>query len=390
MSEVLLTEEADCPEYLRGDEVRMFERAAAAFLSDNAGPAQTRSWRDAGFVDESLWRRAGDAGLLGLQAPVEYGGAGADFRFDVVLMEQLAAHQALNFAIPLHNAVVAPYLIDYASAEQNARWLPHVVSGECVLAVAMSEPVAGSDLQSIRTTARRVGAEYVLNGQKTFISNGRVASLFVVAAKTDPAAGAKGISLFLVDASTPGFTRGRMLEKLGQEGRDTAEIFLSDVRVPAANLLGGVEGRGFAMLMAKLPQERLVIAWQALGMMRSALRHTIAYVKERCAFGKSLLDFQNTQFTLAECKTRTTVAAVFLHHCTERLLAGRLDAATASMAKYWITEAQSHVVDECLQLFGGYGYMREYPIAEMYKDARGFRIYGGSTEIMKLMIARTL
>jgi acyl-CoA dehydrogenase len=386
----LLTSAANGPAYLQDPELAIFEQSVARFLGDHAGPASTRAWREAGRVDPRVWRLAGDAGLLGVQVPAEYGGAGADFRFDVVLMEQLAAHDALNFAIPLHNAVVAPYLIDYASAEQKQRWLPRVVSGECVLAVGMSEPAAGSDLQGMRSSARREGDTYLLNGQKIFISNGEVASLFVIAAKTDTAAGAKGISLFLVEADTPGFSRGKPLHKLGQEGRDTCELFLADVRVPASHLLGGVEGRGFAMLMEKLPQERLAIAWQALGMMRSALRHTVAYVKERRAFGKPLIAFQNTQFKLAECETTMRVAEAFLHQCTERLLGGCLDAATASMAKYWITEAQSRVIDECLQLFGGYGYMLDYPIAELYKDARGFRIYGGSTEIMKLMIARSL
>jgi acyl-CoA dehydrogenase len=386
----LLTSAPDVPGYLRDPELAIFEQAADRFLGDHASPANTRAWRDAGQVDPRVWRLAGEAGLLGVQVPAEYGGPGADFRFDIVLMDRLAAHDALNFAIPLHNAVVAPYLVDYASPRQKQRWLPRVVSGECVLAVGMSEPAAGSDLQGIRTTARLEGDSYVLNGQKIFISNGQVASLFVIAAKTDPAAGAKGISLFLVEADTTGFSRGRPLHKLGQEGRDTCELFLSDVRVPAEHLLGGVEGRGFAMLIEKLPQERLAIAWQALGMMRSALRHTVAYVKERRAFGKPLMSFQNTQFKLAECETTMRVAEAFLHQCTERLLSGRLDAATASMAKYWTTEAQSRVIDECLQLFGGYGYMLDYPIAELYKDARGFRIYGGSTEIMKLMIARSL
>jgi acyl-CoA dehydrogenase len=386
----LLSSAPDAPGYLRDPELAMFEQTVARFLDDHAGAAETRAWREAGQVDPRVWRLAGAAGLLGVQVPVEYGGAGVDFRFDVVLMEQLAAHDALNFAIPLHNTVVAPYLIDYASPEQKQRWLPKVVSGECVLAIGMSEPVAGSDLQGMRTSARREGDVYVLNGQKIFISNGQVASLFIIAAKTDSTAGAKGISLFVVEANTPGFSRGRPLHKLGQEGRDTCELFLSDVRVPASHLLGGVEGRGFAMLMEKLPQERLAIAWQALGMMRSALRHTVAYVKERRAFGKPLMTFQNTQFKLAECATTTRVAEAFLHQCTERLLGGQLDAATASMAKYWITESQSRVIDDCLQLFGGYGYMLDYPIAELYKDARGFRIYGGTTEIMKLMIARSL
>jgi acyl-CoA dehydrogenase len=255
----------------------------------------------------------------------------------------------------------------------------------------MSEPGAGSDLKGLKTSARRDGDHYVLNGQKTFISNGLHASLIVVAAKTDPAAGAKGISLFVVETeSVTGFARGRLLNKMGQEGRDTTELFFTDMYVPAANLLGGVEGQGFRMLMQKLPQERLVIAWQAMGMIEAALIATLDYVRLRHVFGKPLLDIQNTQFKLAECKTQATVAKAFLYNCTERLLEGTLDSATASMAKYWITEAQSRIIDECLQLFGGYGYMLEYPIAEMYKDARAYRIYGGANEIMKLLIARSL
>jgi len=231
----------------------------------------------------------------------------------------------------------------------------------------------------------------VINGQKTFISNGLHGSLIIVAAKTDSSAGAKGISLFVVETDkVEGFTRGRLLDKLGQEGRDTAELFFSDMRVPVENLLGGVEGQGFPMLMEKLPQERMVIAWQAMGMIEAALEVTLAYVRERTAFGKRIFDFQNSQFKLAECKTQATIAKVFLYHCTEQLLAGTLDAATASMAKYWITEVQAKIIDECLQLFGGYGYMLEYPIAEMYKDARAYRIYGGANEIMKLLIARSL
>ena len=379
------------PAYLDVAEVRMFENSVDAFLDAHAGNVETARWRTDGFVSPDLWRRAGQAGLLGLMVPEEYGGPGVDFRYDAVLMERLGVKHALNFAIPLHNAVVAPYLISYGSDSQKRRWLPSVVSGNTILAIAMTEPGAGSDLQGMKTSARRDGEHYVINGQKTFISNGHHASLIIVAAKTEKSAGSKGISLFVVDTeNVSGFTRGPLLNKLGQEGRDTAELFFNDMRVPAENLLGGEEGRGFAMLMEKLPQERLVIAWQALGMIKAALRVTIDYVRERQAFGKSVMDFQNTQFKLAECKTQATIAEVFLHHCTERLLAGSLDASTASMAKYWVTEAQARIIDECLQLFGGYGYMLEYPIAEMYKDARGYRIYGGSNEIMKLLIARSL
>jgi acyl-CoA dehydrogenase len=373
------------------EDLRIFEDVADHFLIAHASPLETARWRTEGSVSKEMWLLAGKAGLLGLSIPEAYGGAGADFRHEAVLIEQMGIRNALNFALPLHNAVVAPYLVQYASEQQKRRWLPGAVTGQTIMAVAMSEPSAGSDLQSMKTTARRDGDHYVINGQKTFISNGLHSSLIIVAAKTDASAGATGISLFVIETDNlDGFSRGRLLGKLGQEGRDTAELFFSDMRVPAENLLGGIEGRGFVMLMEKLPQERLVIAWQAMGMIEAALEATINYVRERRAFGKAVIDFQNTQFKLAECKTQATIAKVFLYHCTEQLLAGKLDASTASMAKYWITEVQATIIDECLQLFGGYGYMLEYPIAEMYKDARGYRIYGGTNEIMKLLIARSL
>jgi acyl-CoA dehydrogenase len=379
------------PSPAREDELRMFADAVNAFLDDHATPEATAQWRAEGAVSEETWRAAGRAGLLGVSIPEAYGGAGADFRFELVLMECLGRKHALNFAIPLHNAVVAPYLVRYASEEQKRRWLPRAVTGETILAVAMTEPGAGSDLQAMQTVARRQGDHYVINGQKTFISNGLHGSLIVVAAKTDAQAGAKGISLFVVETDqVEGFTRGRLLDKLGQEGRDTTELFFNDMKVPAENLLGGVEGRGFGMLMENLPQERIVIAGQAMGMIDAAMHATLQYVKERRAFGGALFDFQNTKFKLAECATRARVAKVFLDHCVDQLIAGTLDAATASMAKYWITEAQGAIIDECLQLFGGYGYMLDYPIAHMYKDARAYRIYGGTSEIMKLLIARTL
>ena len=379
------------PKFMDSEDLRMFEASVDRFLDVHCGPAETTQWRAQGYVSPETWRRAGEAGLLGVSLPEQYGGAGADFRFEAILIERLGIKHALNFAIPLHNSVVAPYLLDYASEEQRRRWLPRVATGEAILAVAMSEPGAGSDLKEIMTNARRDGDQYVLNGQKTFISSGLHASLIIVAAKTDPAAGAKGISLFVVETDkVTGFERGRLLHKLGQEGRDTTELFFSDMRVPAENLLGGIEGQGFRMLMEKLPQERLVIAWQAMGMIEAALTVTLDYVRARRVFGKPLIDIQNTQFKLAECKTQATIAKVFLYDCTERLLGGKLDPATASMAKYWITEAQSKIIDECLQLFGGYGYMSEYPISEMYKDARAYRIYGGANEIMKLVIARSL
>jgi acyl-CoA dehydrogenase len=373
------------------DELDMFEHSISRFLDDHASPEQTARWRIDGAVPAETWRKAGDAGLLAPMVPSEYGGAGGDFRYDVVLMEQLGWKHALNFALPLHNAVVAPYLIEYASESQKQRWLPKVVSGEAILAVAMTEPSAGSDLQGMRTTARRVGDQYLINGQKTFISNGLNASIVLIAAKTEAGARSRGISLFVVETDkTEGFERGRLLHKLGQEGRDTTELFFRDMAVPADNLLGGIEGQGFRMLMTKLPQERLVIAWQAMAMMEAAIEMTIRYTRERQVFGKALFDMQNTQFVLADLKTRAAVSKAFLYSCTEQLLASTLDAATASMAKLWTTETQAKVVDDCLQLHGGYGYMLEYPIAEMYKDARGYRIYGGTSEIMKMLIARSL
>lgn len=377
------------PTFMAAEEVRLFADAAGRFLDRHATRSDTDAWRAAGAVPASLWREAGRAGLLGVTVPEAYGGAGADFRFDAALITELGRRDALGFAIPLHNSVVLPYLVDFGTEEQKRKYLPGGCSGETVFAIAMSEPAAGSDLQGMRTTARRDGDDYVLNGQKIFISNGLLASVVIVAAKTDPAAGAKGISLFIVETDWPGFARGRLLDKLGQEGRDTVELFFSDLRVPAANRLGG-EGEGFAMLMRKLPQERLVIAWQAMAMIESALETTVSYVRERKLFGKTLSDFQNSQFTLADCLTQATVAKVFLDHCTERLLHEELDHATASMAKLWVTEAQGRIIDACLQLHGGYGYMSEYPIANLYKDARAYRIYGGTSEIMKLLIARAL
>lgn len=379
------------PAYLDNEDLSVFETMVERFIERHATPADVARWRTNGAVDRELWLRAGEAGLLGVSVPVEYGGGGGDFRHEVILMEQLGLRGVQGFALPLHNAVVAPYLVSYGTQEQKGRWLPKVASGETVLAVAMSEPGAGSDLQGMKTTAVRDGDHYVINGQKTFITNGLYSTLIVVACKTDRDAGAKGISLIVVETDkVQGFERGRLLEKMGQEARDTAELFFQDVRVPAENLLGGVEGRGFAQLMEKLPQERLVIGWQCMAAMECALNTTLDYVKQRKAFGKRIIDFQNSQFKLAECKTKATIAKVFLHHCTERLLAGELDTATASMAKYWISEAVCEVVDECLQLHGGYGYMLEYPIAQLYKDVRINRIYGGANEIMKLLIARSL
>ncbi|CAN7763543.1 acyl-CoA dehydrogenase family protein [Cupriavidus necator] len=373
------------------EELALLGTMAGRFLDRHATAADVERWRINGSVDRDLWNKAGEAGLLGISVPEEYGGGGGDFRHEIVLMEQLGLRGVQGFALPLHNAVVAPYLVSYGLEAQKRKWLPKVVTGETVLAVAMSEPAAGSDLAGMRTTARRDSDHYVINGQKTFITNGLHATLVIVAAKTGQEGGAKGISLFVVETEeVVGFDRGRLLHKLGQEGRDTTELFFHDMRVPAENLLGGVEGRGFQQLMEKLPQERMVIAWQSMAAIERALGTTIDYVKERKAFSKRIIDFQNTQFKLAECKTQATIAKVFLHYCTERLLQRSLDNATASMAKYWLSEICCQIVDECLQLHGGYGYMLEYPIAQMFKDTRVNRIYGGTNEIMKLLIARSL
>jgi acyl-CoA dehydrogenase len=372
------------------EELRMLEDVMDKFCAEHFTQEKNARYREQGYVDREVWLAAGESGLLGTSIPEAYGGPELDFRFDALLMERLGVNDALNFAQPLHNTVVVPYIIKYGTEEQKRKYLPGTMTGEYICAVAMTEPGAGSDLQGMRTSAVRDGDHYVINGQKTFISNGHHANLVIVAAKTDPSAGAKGISLFIVETDkTPGFERGKLLHKLGQEARDTAELFFNDMRVPAENLLGG-EGGGFGMLMTELPKERLVIAWQAIGMIESAITKTTAYTRDRKMFGKTLFDMQNTQFKLAECKTKATVGKSFLYQCTELLLDKKLDAATASMAKLWISEAQGEIVDECLQLHGGYGYILEYPIAEMYKDARGFRIYGGASEIMKLLIARSL
>jgi len=296
-----------------------------------------------------------------------------------------------SFGAPLHSGIIAPYILHYGTDEQKRRWLPKMVTGELVGAIAMSEPGTGSDLQGVRTTARKSGNGYVLNGSKTFITNGQHANLIVVVAKTDTGAGAKGVSLMVVETeSAPGFRRGRKLKKLGLDAADTSELFFDDVKLPAENLLGTEEGQGFAQLMRDLPRERLIVAVHAQAMIERALGLTIDYVKQRQAFGKKIIEFQNSQFELAACKTEATIARSFCDQCVERLLKGELDTVTASMAKYWITDTLGKVVDRCLQLFGGYGYMDEYPISRLFRDARVMRIYAGTNEIMKLLIARSL
>ena len=377
------------PSWMTG-ELETLADVARRFLEAQAVPHYDR-WEKQGAVDRAFWTRAGEAGLLGAEVPEAYGGPGGSFAHDAVITRASGLAGTDGWGGPLHNAIVIPYVIHYGSEEQKRRLLPRLVSGELVGAIAMTEPGAGSDLQNIRTSAIRSGDGYAISGQKTFITNGQTANLIVLAAKTDPSLGAKGVSLFLVETDDlEGFRRGRTLDKIGLKANDTAELFFEGAQVPASALLGPAEGQGFAQLMQQLPQERLLIAIYATSRIERALAVTIDYVKQRTAFGARLIDFQNTQFELAECKTEATVAQVFVDHCIERHLKGELDTATASMAKHWTTDLQCRIIDRCLQLHGGYGYMNEYPIARMYRDARVERIYGGTNEIMKLVIARSL
>lgn len=373
------------------EELNIFEDAVRGFFAREAPPERIARWREEGIVERDMWFKAGEAGILCASMPEEYGGAGGDFRHEAVLMDVMGKMGIDGFGASLHNAIVAPYILHYGSEEQKRKWLPKMASGELVGAIAMTEPGAGSDLQGVKTTAQKVGNQYVINGSKTFITNGQTANLIIVVAKTDPAQGARGTSLIMVETDeVEGFRRGRNLDKVGQDAQDTSELFFDDVKVPLTNLLGADEGRGFFQLMEQLPSERLQIGIQGVATMERAIEQTIAYVKERKAFGKTIMDFQNTQFKLAECKTKATVARAFTDRCTELLLEGKLDAATASMAKYWVSDVQCEVVDELLQLHGGWGYMNEFPIAQMWRDSRVQRIYGGANEVMKVLIARTL
>jgi acyl-CoA dehydrogenase len=376
---------------MRDEEIVLFEDSVGKFFADHAPESRIAKWRADHVVEREMWREAGQAGLLCLAVPEAYGGAGGDYRHEVVLMEQLGKRGVDGFGASLHNAIVAPYILHYGSEEQKRKWLPRMATGELVGAIAMTEPGAGSDLQGVRTQARRDGNHYLVSGQKTFITNGQTANLIIVVCKTDPKAGAKGTSLIVIETDeVDGFRRGRNLDKVGQDAQDTSELFFDDVRVPTANLIGPEEGKGFFQLMQQLPQERLNIAVQGMATIERALEETIRYVKDRRAFGQRILDFQNTQFRLAECKTQATVARAFVDRLIGLHLEGKLDAATASMAKYWVSDLECKIVDECLQLFGGYGYMNEYPIGRMFRDSRVQRIYGGTNEVMKILIARTL
>jgi acyl-CoA dehydrogenase len=371
------------------EETELFRRQVRRFVEEEFVPHEPR-WRQQHRPDVAAWTKAGATGILLTDVPEQYGGAGGTFAHEAVVIEELT-RAGVHFGSGVHS-IVAHYILDYGTEAQKRDWLPRMARGEIVGAIAMSEPAAGSDLQGIQTTARRDGDQWVINGSKTFITNGWHAGILCLAVKTDGVArGAKGISLVVVETKDlPGYRVGRTLEKVGMHGQDTCELFFDDVRVPASNLLGPEEGKGFYQMMDQLPYERLTVAVGAVAATEQALAITARYVKERMAFGKSLIEFQNTRFKLAECKTEAHIGRVFVDNCIERLMAGRLDTATAAMAKYWLTDKQCQIIDECVQLHGGYGYMAEYPIARMWADSRVQRIYAGTNEIMKELVARSL
>jgi acyl-CoA dehydrogenase len=366
----------------------IFRDSVRRFFETEAVP-HFDSWEAEGLTPDSFWLKAGAQGLLCPQIPEEYGGAGSDYRYLSVIAEEMMALglSAPNFCV--HSEICADYVLKYGSPAQKSEWLPKMASGAVRAAIAMSEPNTGSDVQAVRTVARREGDSYILNGSKTFVSNGYQAGLYIIVAKTDPSKGSKGITLFLIPRETEGFERGRKLDKLGLLAQDTAELFLRDVRVPRTAILGE-EGRGFGYLMSSLPRERLGIAVQGVAAAQRAFDLALAYARERQAFGKRILDFQNTRFSLAEIRTELEVAWAFLDKCIIAHETDDLTATEAASAKLWTTELQGRVVDKCLQIFGGYGYMAEYPIARMYVDARVSRIYGGTSEIMKEIIGRSL
>ena len=368
-----------------------FRDSFRKFIEQEIAPFHA-DWEEQGYVDRKVWNKAGENGFLCTSMPEEYGGVGADKLFSVIEMEELGRSGFSGIGYSLHSEIVAPYLLHYGTEAQKQKYLPKLASGEMVSAIAMSEPAAGSDLQGVKTHAIRDGDHYVLNGSKTFITNGWHADLVIVVAKTNPAAGGKGTSLFLVERGMPGFETGKRLKKIGLKAQDTAELFFNDVKLPMEYLLGGeaFENRGFICLMEQLPWERLQIAITAISSAQAAIDWTTAYVKERKVFGQPVGNYQNTRYKLAEMQTEVQVAQVFLDKCTELLMVDKLDTATASMAKYWTTDLQCKVVDECVQLHGGYGYMWEYPIARAYADARVQRIYGGTNEIMKEVISRSM
>lgn len=369
------------------DEHGMFRDAFRRFVEKEITPHHSQ-WEHDGIVPRSVWRKAGELGFLCFEAPEDLGGIGEhDYRYHAIIAEELSYVGATGIGFGLHSSIVLPYLLHFGTAEQQRRWIPHMVTGELIGAIAMTEPAAGSDLAGIRTTAVRNGDHYIVNGQKTFITNGINSDLVITVVKTDPSARHKGISLLVIERGMEGFTRGRNLEKIGLKAQDTAELFFDNVRVPVTNLLGE-EGKGFYYLMQRLPQERLDIAVAAVAASEAALDMTVRYCKERTAFDQPIGSFQNSRFKLAEIKTEIEIARVFVDRCIEALNAGELSAEEAAMAKWWTTDLQKRVMDECLQLHGGYGYMLEYPIARFYLDGRVQAIYGGTNEIMKEVIGR--
>lgn len=376
------------PRTLFSPEHELFRDSVRRFLEEEAVPFH-HQWEKDGHVDRALWNKAGEAGLLCSQIPEAYGGVGADFLYSTVVIEEIGRLGLTGIGFSLHSDIVAPYILHYGSEAQKEKYLPRLVSGELVTAIAMTEPGAGSDLQGVKTTAVLDGDHYVINGSKTFITNGFLADLVIVVAKTDPKAGAKGTSLFLVEADTPGFSKGKRLEKVGMKAQDTSELFFQDVRVPKENLLGQA-GMGFAYLMQELPQERLTVGIGALASAEAALKWTLDYTRDRKAFGKAIAEFQNTRFKLAEMATEIQIGRVFVDRCLELHLQRKLDVPTAAMLKYWGTDLQCKVLDECVQLHGGYGFMWEFPVARAWADARVQRIYAGTNEIMKEIIARSL
>jgi acyl-CoA dehydrogenase len=371
------------------DDLRMLREAVSRFVESEMLPHEAR-WRKQKHVDPATWRAAGEAGFLLMDVPAEYGGGGGDFRHEAVLYEECNRRGLSGFGQGVHS-IAAHYVLNYGTEAQKQRWLPRMASGELIGAIAMTEPGAGSDLKGIRTRAVREGDQYVVNGSKIFITNGSIATILMLVVRTDPGDRSRGLSILMVETGNlPGYRVGRVLDKMGMTAQDTSELYFEDVRVPVDCLLGGEEGRGMHMLMGDLPYERLTIALGGVAAMEGAYAETVRYTKERQAFGQKIAEFQNTRFKLAEIATHVHVARVFVDSCIERIVRGELDTETAAMAKWWVTDIQQKVIDECVQLFGGYGYMNEYLVCRMFADSRVQRIYGGTNEIMKELISRSI